>query len=610
MRAVCKRLRSAFRTPNETVSLLKRIWPFMKPYKRALTLMGILLLIGIPIDSLPPLVVKYALDTVVQSKSIRLLIIVGSGLIGLTLMGLLLEYLEAMLARRFRLLVVYRMRRRLFAHLLDLPLSFFINRDTGYIMSRSQDDLANLNGIMADTFLSAAIEAIKSTIYIAIIFYLDPVLAIAGLIIVGVILGGNICFSRPLRRRNEVVQETTAKRSTALHEGIAGIELIKASVREEFEVTQYIRILRENLRASFRRDFLEIFSVKLIKLVGSIGTAMIVLIGAYRIMTGATTVGNFVAFYMYVTKFLGSTADLMRLNPQLQRAMNSLRRIYDLFDVPAEPPGTGRSIVTTMKCEIIFDNVGFIYDTGTRVLRKISAEIPSGAQVALVGPSGAGKTTITHLLLRFYDPTEGRILLNGKSINEFPLQDFRKLIGVVSQDVFLFDRTVAENIAYGNKGADFESIKQAARAANAHEFIVKLPAGYDTRIGERGIRLSVGQKQRLAIAREILRNPPILILDEATSSLDSDSETKIQDALQGFKRNRTSIVIAHRLATVIAADWILVLKDGEIVEQGKHEQLISQAGFYAFLFEAQFKATYRWSAYPESQADSGFQLNA
>ena len=575
--------------PHQTWPLVKRFWPFMRPHKRTIVAVAILMIIGLPISVAAPLLVKYLIDTTIKSGGTRQLFVIGGALIGLTLLGQVLSYWQMVLNNRFHLLVLYDMRRRLFAHLLRLPMSFYTQHDTGYIMSRQRDDLKHLSGIMADTFLRAAINLIRVIVFIGLLFYLDLALAATGLILTAVFFGANLLFSRPLRRRNEAVQEAEAKTSTALHEGVIGISLIKATTREKVELRRYVRAVDEHVRAAFRRDLLETFSDEIIGLAATVGAYVIVLVGAYRIMLGDSTFGNLLAFFMYLSNLFGATGALMRLNSNLQRAMNALQRIYEVFDTPPESLAPRRDRSKPNQCEIVFDNVSFNYMPEVPVLQNISARIPAGAQVALVGPSGAGKTTFAHLIPRFYEPASGKIFLNKKELREIHPYDLRQLIGVVPQDVFLFDRTIRENIAYGNHVAEPAAIEQAARAANAHDFIVEFPSGYDSKIGERGIRLSGGQKQRLAIAREILRNPPILILDEATSSLDSASEALIQEALQRFKKNRTSFIIAHRLSTVIESDWILVFDKGRVVEQGRHEELLAQGGFYAFLFETQFK---------------------
>jgi ABC-type multidrug transport system fused ATPase/permease subunit len=575
--------------PHETWPLVKRFWPFMRPYKRMIAAIAVLMAVGLPISVVAPFLVKHLIDDVITAGDARRLLMIGGALIGLTLLGQALSYWQSILNNRFHLMVLYDLRRRLFAHLLHLPMSFYTQHDTGYIMSRQRDDLKHLSGIMADTFLRAAVNLIRAIVFIGLLFYLDVALASTGLILTVVFFGANLLFSRPLRRRNEAVQEAEAKTSTALHEGVIGINLIKATAHEKVELRRYVQGLSAQVRATFHRDVLEIFSNELIGLAATAGAYFIVLIGAYRIMMGDSTFGSLFAFFMYLSNLFGATGALMRLNSNLQRSMNSLQRIYEVFDTPPEILAAPRDRRKPGQCEIIFDHVGFNYLPEMPVLQNVSARIPAGAQVALVGPSGAGKTTFAHLIPRFYEPAAGRIFLNGTDLRDLHLHDLRRLIGVVPQDVFLFDRTIRENIAYGNHVADPAAIEQAAAAANAHDFIIEFPNGYESKIGERGIRLSGGQKQRLAIAREILRNPPILILDEATSSLDSAAEALIQEALQRFKKNRTSIIIAHRLSTVIEADWILVFDKGRIVEQGRHEQLLAQGGFYAFLFETQFK---------------------
>ncbi len=575
--------------PHVTIPLLKRFWLFMRPYRRMIVFIGLLMALGLPASVLPPLLVKHLVDSIMPGGALPQLLTTGAALIGLVLVSQIIGYFQGLLSSRFHLLVLYRMRRHLFAHLLRLPVGYYVNQDTGYMMSRQRDDLRNLGGMMADTFLRAGLNVIRAVVFIGMLFFLDAVLAMSGLVLVVVFFGANLLFSRPLRKRNEAVQETEAKTSTALHEGIIGANLIKATVREKAEGRRYVRALTDYVRVSIRRDILELFSEELIGGAALIGGYCIILIGAYRIMLGDSTFGNLFAFFMYLTNLFAVTGALMRLNSTLQRAMASLQRIYEVLDTPAESIIVAPKTTLLPRCEIVFEDVSFSYIEGKPVLQNISARIPAGAQVALVGPSGAGKTTFAHLVPRFYQPNSGHILLNDIDIATMPLYELRRQIGIVPQDVFLFDRTIQENVAYGNHIADPAMIEEAARAANAHDFILELPNGYDTKIGERGVRLSGGQKQRIALAREILRNPPILILDEATSSLDSASEALIQEAIKRFKVNRTAIIIAHRLSTVIEADLILVFEHGKIVEQGTHEKLLAAGGFYAFLFEMQFK---------------------
>ncbi len=574
---------------HETWPVIKRFLPFVKPYQKTIVLIAVLMVVALPLSAVAPLIVKHLINVIVPSRDLARMFLIGGVLIGLALLDQSLACWQAVLSKRVELKVLNKMRLDLFAHMIRLPMSFFTRHSTGYLMSRQRDDLRHLSGVMADTVLRAGISGVRAVVFIGLLFYLDFVLALTGLGLVLLFVAVNQSYSKPLRRRNQLVQEAIARTSTSLHEAIIGISLIKATAREKTETRYYTHLLNHHTRASFRRDLLEVFATETIELFAKLGLYSIVLIGAYRIIVGATTFGDLMAFFMALTTLFTSLTSLMKANQQLQRAMNALQRIYEVFDTPQEPASKSFPKLKPASCAIVFENVSFSYAPDTPVLRQITATIPAGAQVALVGPSGTGKSTFASLIPRFYDPTHGRILMNGVDLKEINLYSLRRLIGIVPQDVFLFDRTIHENIAYGTGISDRHAIEEAARAANAHEFILNFPKGYDTRIGERGVRISVGQKQRLAIAREILRNPPILILDEATSSLDSASEALIQEALHRFKQNRTSVVIAHRLSTVIEADWILVFDKGRIIEQGRHEDLLAHGGFYAFLFETQFK---------------------
>ncbi|MGA9770801.1 MAG: ABC transporter ATP-binding protein [Blastocatellia bacterium] len=575
--------------PHKTWPLIQRFWPFIRPHKRTLIFLVFILILSLPTGVISPLLVKYLIDTVVKTAQIKPILMIGLALAGLTIFSQILNYIQMLTVRKLHLLVVHRMGRLLFAHLLRLPMAYYSQHDTGYVMSRVRDDLGSLGASMVESFLRLISGFIRALVFTGLLFYLDPMLASTGLILLLVVLSINLLFSKPLRRRARAAQEAYAKASSALHEGITGMTLIKSTVREKFEVRRYVNMMSDVVRASFRRSALGVFSSRTIDLMAELSIYAIILVGAYRIIQGTTTFGNLFAFSLYLTHLYGAASSLMQLNPEWQNTMNSLERVFEIFDTEPEPKTVDYKKPPDTQCAISFENVGFSYDGETPVLHDICVEIPAGSQVALVGPSGAGKSTFAGLVPRFYDPLSGRILLNGHDIREFRQGDLRQLIGIVPQDVFLFDRSIAENIAYGNRVANPALIEEAAQAANAHEFIVDLPEGYNTKIGERGIRLSVGQKQRLAIAREVLRNPAILILDEATSSLDSVSESLIQEALQRLKKNRTWIVIAHRLSTVIESDWILVFHKGRIIEQGTHEQLLARGGFYSILFETQFK---------------------
>ena len=357
---------TAFSRPHHTWLLVKRFWPFMRPYKRTLAGITIFRGLGLPISVIPPFLVKYLIDTVVKSENTRQLLVIGLALMGVSLIRLILNYGQKVLNSRFELMVRFRLRRQLFAHLLQLPIRFYTQHDTGYIMSRQRDDLIHLSGIMANTFSRLALDSIRVVIFIGVLFYLDGVLATTGLTLVAAFWGFNLLFSRPLRRRNAVVQEAEAKTATALHEGIIGIRLIKASVREKMELRRYVRTLSEHLRAAFRQDVLEVISRQLIAFGTKIGVYAVLLVGAYRMMMGVTTFGNLFAFFMVLSNLFDATNNLMGINVSLQRGANALQRIYDVLDLPTEtaPQSTSSTaarchIPPPSRYEIVFDKVNF-----------------------------------------------------------------------------------------------------------------------------------------------------------------------------------------------------------------------------------------------------------
>jgi len=328
---------------------------------------------------------------------------------------------------------------------------------------------------------------------------------------------------------------------------------------------------------------------RIFSLIGGVAPTIIVLAGVYLIVTSDFTVGGLFAFFMYLAQMFGAVGRVAGLNSSLQRSVASVERIYEVLDTTPEVVSPHPGLKPgALEGEVRFERVTFEYLPDRPVLHDLSLTIPPRAMVALVGPSGAGKTTLAQLILRFFDPSDGRILIDGNNLRDLNLRWYRERIGLVPQDVFLFDRSVAENITYGNSGASPAQMRAAAEAANALEFIEAMPEGFDTVIGERGVKLSGGQRQRVAIAREILRNPKILILDEATSSLDSATERLIQQAMEVLLAGRTSVVIAHRLSTVLRADQIVVLDEGRIVETGRHPELLEADGLYANLYRSQF----------------------
>lgn len=570
--------------------MIRRFLPYTKPHGRYVAVGLFCALISIPVGLAEPLIMRAVFDQALPRGDYRLLVQLGLILIILTLINHVVGFISRYVSTVFHNKVLFTVRRALYEHVQRLSLRYYADKKTGYLMARQSDDVDNLRGIMADTFTTAAVNLLKAVVFVAMLFYLEWRLATGGLVFVAAIFGTMYLYSRPLRMRNRETQEAWARVSGTLHEGITGIYLVKSAAAEKREARQFVGQLVAYVRAVLRRDMMGMFSRYTTGLIGGLAPTGVLLLGAYLIMKGHFTVGGLFAFFMYLGQLFGATSGLADLNPTLQRALASLERIYEVMDTPPDIREKPDAIpLIHPQGRVTFEDVAFEYLSGQPVLQGISLDVPPGTLVALVGPSGAGKTTMVNLIPRFYDPTQGTIYIDGYDVRDVRLASLRTHIGVVPQDVFLFARTIRENILYGKPKATEEEVVEAARLAHAHDFIVDFPEGYDTVIGERGVKLSGGQRQRIAIAREILRNPRILILDEATSSLDSESERLIQQALDNLMRDRTSFVIAHRLSTVLHADLIVVLDRGYMVEQGTHEELLAYGGLYRRLYETQFK---------------------
>ena len=585
--------------------LFQRFWQYLRPERRSAVVIGLLLVVGIPPSIISPLLVRYLFDVVLPQGDASAIVRIAIVVIGLTIVAGLLGYIRSLVSIALRNRVRFRITRDLFAHVLRLPLRYFDRIETGYLMSRVRDDVNGLDSLMVDELVQASVHLVRALIFLGLLLFLDAGLALSGLVLIALILGLVLAVSPELRRRSEVARETDAKSSASLHEAIAGIFTVRTSAQEMREGRRFWSTVKAAIRANARRDVLVLLTGTAFGLLGTLGTYVIVAVGAYRISAGLSTFGNLFAFFLFLMQLLTSTGSVFQLVPEIQRSLASLQRIFDLADEAAEemdPLAAGEGQVTvlgatsghptglptSLRGEIELRGVRFRYDSGPLALDRIDLHVQPGEILALVGRSGAGKSTLVHLLPRLYDPSEGEVLLDRRALRTYPLRWLRERIGVVPQDVFLFNRTVRENIGYANPGAITAEIEEAARSAHAHEFIHQLPEGYDTVIGERGVRLSGGEKQRLAIARELLRDPPILIFDEATSQLDSESDALVRDATRLLMQGRTSFVIAHRLSTVLRADRIVVLDRGRIVASGPHAELLAKGGFYSELYELQF----------------------
>jgi subfamily B ATP-binding cassette protein MsbA len=532
--------------------------------------------------------IKPILDSVLPNQ--QQILVVAWAIIGLYLLKGIGSYLSTYLMAGVGQRVVMDLRNALYRHILDQSAAFFAQRTTGQLMSRINNDVGQVQQVVSETISDLARESLAIIGLAAILFYYDAWLALFCLISAPLIVYPLVRLGQRVRRTSRRSQEALEQLSHISAEAFAGHRIIKAFGTEATEAGKFARaghvLYRTNMKVTAAVSTLP----PLMELIGGLGMAGALWYGSREIAAGDLTTGEFTSFIAALFLMYGPAKKLSRVTANLQQAFAAAERIFDMLDThtevqehPLAPP------LAPFQHHIEFADVGFGYDEqANRILRGVSFSVRAGQMVAIVGRSGAGKTTLVNLLPRFYDVSAGAIFIDGVDLRHVTLASLRAQIGIVTQETVLFDDTIATNIAYGSPQATGGQIEAAARAANAHDFIAALPKSYETMIGERGQRLSGGQRQRIAIARALLKNAPILILDEATSSLDTEAELLVQEALANLMLNRTSFVIAHRLSTIRRADAIVVLERGRIVEVGRHDEFLARpGGAYAALYQMQ-----------------------
>jgi ATP-binding cassette, subfamily B, bacterial MsbA len=546
--------------------------------------------------SLPPVLQAWlggwleAAQRFLQTHQTSVLTFLAWFLLAVLILKAVINYFSVILMRDVTERIMTDVRDEVYEHLHRLSLGFFMRRNTGEIVSRVTNDVDALGSAVTDIFRNALREPFTIVGLVVLLFVIHWQLALASLLIFPMTVIPIVKFGKKVRRRSTRVLERRAELSTLLQEGITGIRIVQAFGMERYETERFRAKNHELFQAVMRIARTDSLSIPVMEILESVGIVAAVWMGGYLVFRGELTPGAFMGFMAALASLYVPIKRLSAVNNNIQRGMGGATRVFEMLDQSAEVADrpAARALAPVSE-RVSFEGVSFGYDPERLVLQDLDFEVKSGEIVAIVGASGAGKSTLVNLIPRFFDPTAGRVCLDGTDIREVTLRSLRAQIGIVTQETILFDDTVANNIAYGRAAGDDQRIRAAARLANADEFIQALPDGYATPIGEKGVRLSGGQRQRIAIARAVFKNPPILILDEATSALDAESEHLVQEALERLMRNRTTFVIAHRLSTVIHADTILVLDNARLVERGTHAELMAARGSYCRLYQNQFQ---------------------
>ncbi|SDC17163.1 MULTISPECIES: ABC transporter ATP-binding protein [unclassified Candidatus Frackibacter] len=573
------------------MEIFKRFFKeYLKPEKKGLAIAVIMMFFVAVISTVIPQMIRLVIDRIIPQKDFSLLnwVIIGSFFL-LVIRNLLTLY-RVKLVFVISQKVLLEIRKRLYSHLQHLSLSYYEQNLTGKIASRVTNDVKDLQRMIVAGSSRLIQQSLTIVGVIIFLFVMNWRLTLVTMSLFPIMLFITSKFGRKLRKVNKNIQQKMADMSGVLQEAISGMKIVKAFVNEEHELNKFMKEAVENKRLNIKRGSLYARLDTSINFTSRSSTLIILWYGGLQVMNQNLTVGELAAFITYTQMLFRPIIRLTMLNNIIQQGMSSLERIFEVLDTEVEvKEKSGAVELIDCQGEIIFEDVSFSYASEEEVLHNINLEVSPGEMVALVGPSGAGKTSIINLLLRFYNLDSGRIKIDGVDIEDYTLDSLRQQMGIVLQDPILFSGTIKENLIYGCPEASQEEIERAAKAANAHQFITNFPNGYETEIGEKGIKLSGGQKQRVAIAMALLKDPKILILDEATSSLDSESESLIQNALENLYLNRTTFVIAHRLSTIVKADKIVVIKEGKIKEVGNHKELLEEDGVYKELYDAQFK---------------------
>ncbi len=567
----------------------KRLLMFIKPYLPRLLAAVVCIVLAAAANLYVPWIIKNIIDDVLANKDMAMLNTIAVGIVVVFFFRGIFYYGQTYLVSYIGQHVIIDVREVLYRKFQQLQLAYYEKRQTGNIMSYITNDVAALQIALVDSLIDMVTEGSVLIGSIGMMFYLDWKLSLLTFVTMPIIAKAMNVFGRKLKSSGTVIQERTADITSFLQESIAAVRIVKSFVRENYEIERFCEQNYLNFKAQMKNVQLMSLLTPTVEFISAIGVTFIIWFGGYEVVNGVMTAGSLIAFLTYAVNLANPIKRLSRVYGTVQKAMAAADRVFEVLDLDEQIKDKEDAIVLPrIEGHVSFDQVCFAYKKNHPALRTVSLEAQPGQMIAIVGPSGAGKSTIANLIPRFYDVTGGAIRIDGYDIRDVQLNSLREQIGIVPQETMLFSGSVAFNIRYGRLDATDEEIIAAAKAANAHEFIMSLPEGYDTRIGERGSSLSGGQRQRISIARAILKNPRVLILDEATSALDTESEKVVQAALDKLMLGRTSFVIAHRLSTILQADAIIVLDDGQVKERGTHEELLARGGLYKNLYDIQF----------------------
>ncbi|HYF65603.1 MAG TPA: ABC transporter ATP-binding protein, partial [Herpetosiphonaceae bacterium] len=603
--------------PSISMALLRRVWGYARPYRRGIVFVLLGIFAGTLLDRITPLLVRSLIDQAIPERNLSLLNIVALGLVGIPLIGGLIDVWQRRYSARIGEGLIYDLRRALYAHMQRMSLRFFTNTKSGELISRLNNDVIGSQRAVTGTLITVITNVITLVITLVIMLGIEWRLTLLAMVVLPLFILPARRIGRVLRTLTRDQMKSNGEMNAMMGEtlNVSGALLVKIFGRQRHEVDQFSVRAASVRDLGVRQAMIGRGFFVVVGLVSAVGVSAVYWFGGYlAITTAAFTTGDIIALALYLPGLYGALSALVNARVELASSLVSFERVFEILDLPLEIGEPDQPVrLPAVKGEVRFDNVSFSYlrspvgeqsiaprskdepspipqiMTREWALRDISFTVKPGQLAALVGPSGAGKTTVTYMLPRLYDPSEGRITLDGVDLRALALDELAGHIGMVTQETFLFHASIRDNLLYARQGASDAEIVAACKAANIHDLIAALPQGYDTVVGERGYRFSGGEKQRIAIARVILKDPRILVLDEATSALDSRSEALIQAALEPLLRDRTSLVIAHRLSTILAADIILVIDNGQVIEQGTHAELLGRGGLYANLYHTQFK---------------------